>query len=1455
MPAATTTLDPLHFPLWGSRLIEASAGTGKTFTLALLYIRLVLGHGRTGEAATAFARPLTPPEILVVTFTDAATKELRERIRARLVEAAELFSQPVPTQTQTQTHTQTAEPDPVITAASESAGSTAPAPATQAASPNDPLQALRQDYPAEHWPACAHRLRLAAEWMDEAMIATIHGWCQRMLHEHAFATGGLFERILVTDQSELIAETLRDYWRKHCYGRPLAEARCIREVATSPEVLQGKLREWLQRRDAQLCFKGQPLDGDCLQTALATRIGQREAEDEARRIWREDREAIEKQLRALRSNLDGRVHGSANPAGFDQVLAKIGAWSEGADAPTQLPHFARGAFAFKKKAPVQTAPEHPVYDALASWQQTLQAADASKPNAPPSLEACLLAHAAHWLAEELPRRLRIRAEMGFDELLSELDAALTPADDSPSAQTQAAALAATIRRQFPVALIDEFQDTDPIQYRIFDAIYQVAANDPNTALVMIGDPKQSIYAFRGADIHAYLAARQATTGRHATLATNFRSTEAMVDACNRFFGHAEAQPRAAFRFAADRAAAPNADADAVPEAKPAAGPATKVATQPAPENPIPYVTITANGRDQTLLIDGAPATALTCWTLEPPEGTAATAPDDYLQRMATATAAEIARWLAQATAPEPRTGFAPTGSGQVTQPLKPSDIAILVSKGKEAAVMRQALAALRINSVYLSDRDSVFQTQEAADLLHWLKACAAPTDEGLVRAALGTNTLAIPLEELARLQEDELDWETQVMRFLGYQRTWQRQGVLAMLRRLLHEQHLPARLLQRANGERVLTNLLHLAEWLQQSATALDGEQALIRHLSTHLDLGGEEFIVRLESDAELVQVITIHKSKGLEYPLVLLPFICSWRKIDGHSRQVPTRLAAGEAGGAAGSRALEVAGNKAFQAAWDNADDERLSEDMRKLYVALTRARHAAWLGITPLSRKSKEPKLHESAIGHVLKGGRPFTNAAEVWDALAQLKGDGDDIAIQALPTTPAQPLATATDTLLEPARSPSHGRFEPWWIASYSALTVGAAQVAAEFDGPGSEPSAGDTAEQETALEESSLETGLTSAMTGILSSALTSEPAGPGTGESDAAGDAEGQAQTEGEVNSGQSGDQASGQPSDQSNDQPSDPANKRLDHHPVVASRPSGSDNSNGECSPGQARATSRDNQATPGSLHALPRGSRYGTFLHGLLEWAARLPLTQDPQDPQGQPRRGFAAAAHVPALRQDLLARRCQLRGLTDWIGPLDQWLEHLLTTPWTLSGLAPPQGPAPTLRLEDLAPSQVQVELEFWITSDGVKTATLDRLVQAHCLPGAARPQLRPNQLDGLLKGFIDLVFEHQGRYYLLDWKSNWLGPDDSAYTDEAMRTAILAHRYDLQYALYLLALHRLLRARLPNYQIEQHLGGALYVFLRGYQAPTQGLFMAKPSRALIRGLDRLFNGRPLTTQLEVA
>ncbi|MBK1646776.1 exodeoxyribonuclease V subunit beta [Thiocapsa imhoffii] len=1340
------TLNPLTFPLRGSRLIEASAGTGKTYTLALLYIRLVLAHG---GAERAFHRPLTPPEILVVTFTVAATQELRERIRTRLVEAAALFAE-APAET------------------ADERSSAAPIQAARCSS--DPLLTLRADYPPADWPMCAQRLRQAAEWMDEAMITTIHGWCQRMLQEHTFATRGLFERALVTDQSDLIAEILRDYWRVHCYPLDADDARFLSQVITSPEYLRNRLEVWLSRRDARFCFKGDPLSCESLSEPLdahrrwqtqatasadsAARLTaeQNRLQQAAREQWTADQAALESLLLELRPHLKGAQHASTRVEDFTRLLAEIAAWADGAPAPGRLKNFAQDAFAFKAKAPMQAAPAHPAFAAIARWQaKQLEPAPAAPPPPEPSLEAAVLAHAASWVARELPRRLLQRAEMGFDELLRDLDAALNLSDASardPSARAAATQLAATIRRQFPVALIDEFQDTDPVQFGIFDAIYAVQADDQNTAFVMIGDPKQAIYGFRGADLQTYLAARRATSGRHDTLATNYRSTQAMVSACNRFFNHAETHPRGAFRFRTE----PNPDLE----------PGLEL------DNPIPYIAVTAHGRDTDLMIAGTRAAAMTLWQLESETGVLS--PDAYRQEMAARAASEIRRWLSQAR--RGTTGFqSPSGF----TPLRPRDIAILVRTGTEAAVMRQALMARRINSVYLSDRDSVFQSAEAQDLIHWLRACAMPQDEDLVRAALGTNTLGVPLERLAQMQRDEQAWEAQLECFAGYQRIWRQRGVIAMLHQLLHDQDLPGRLLARAQGERVLTNLLHLAEWLQQAAAVHPGEQALIRQLAEHLEVQGEEFVVRLESDAELIQVVTIHKSKGLEYPLVLLPFICGWRAIDGRTSQVSYRPPGAGALNPAGrpTRYLEIAGRKLFASAWDLADDERLSEEMRLLYVAVTRARHAVWLGIAPLkSGNTSAPQLHKSAIGHVLTGGAEIQDQQALWAALEELCGDSADLVIAPAPARTPESLAQTVQAVLADARTPSHAPFRPWWIASYSALRRGAVTAP---DGAMSETRGGataDTAAQETALEET---------LAAPLMPASWRDP------QLDPQFDLKRDADTS--LEQGQS----------------------------VASSAPA-------LC-----------------SLHALPRGSRYGTFLHGILEWAA----VQQHQDDQGRLQQGFAATAASASLRRAMLTQRCALRGLSDWVEPLGCWLGELLERRWLLPAPADVPAATPSLALRDLQPEQIQVEMEFWIEAHALETRRLDRLVQRHCLAGAPRPDLRSDQINGLLKGFIDLVFEHDGRYYVLDWKSNWLGPDDQAYTPAAMRATILHHRYDLQYALYLLALHRQLRARLPGYDYDRHVGGALYVFLRGGAAASQGLFADRPSRALIEALDQLFAG----------
>ena len=1213
----------LAFPLRGSQLIEASAGTGKTFTISALYLRLILGHG---GVESGFGRELLPPQILVVTFTDAATKELRDRIRTRLAEAARYFRGEIDA------------PDALV-------------------------EELRDQFAPEQWAACAGRLDIAAQWMDEAAVSTIHGWCQRMLREHAFDSGSLFTQTLETDHSDLLGEVLRDYWRLFCYPMHGDALNWVRANWSGPAALMPRVR-------ALFGSSRQPANAEQTPAQMieACLLERRQALVQLKAPWLQwAQELREICLQGVASKtVDGR---KMQARYFEPWFEKLSAWAadedqEQLDLGTGFTRLTPDGMAEAWKG---VAPQHPGLDAMPGLKAALDAL--------PSPDAAVLQHAAHWVSVRFEEEKRRRAEMGFDDMLLRLDSALQ-ADGGDR-------LATLIREQFPVALIDEFQDTDPVQYRIFETIYRIEDNCPDTGLFLIGDPKQAIYAFRGADIYTYLRARQATAGRLHTLDTNFRSSHAMVKAVNHVFERAELRDsgRGAFLF------------------------------REGSENPVPFVSVKSQGRKEVLQLDGQPVSALTLWQLpseQPLSGAV------YRQYLAAACASQIVELLNGGQ--QGRCGF--IKDGEALRGVLPADIAILVRDGKEAQAVRRELSSRGVRSVYLSDKDSVYAAQEAHDVLAWLKACAEPDVERPLRAALACITLDLPLVELERLNQDELAWERRVMQFRGYRETWRKQGVLAMLRRLLHDFELPQALIARPDGERVLTNVLHLSELLQQAAAELDGEQALIRHLAEHLALSGqagEEQILRLESDEQLVKVVTIHKSKGLEYPLVFLPFICSAKPVDGSRLPLHFHDAAGNA----------QVSLKPTPALIAQADDERLAEDLRLLYVALTRARHACWLGVADLKRgNSNRSVLHLCALGYLLGGGAMLAESAGLQSWLAEVQQGCDALQCEPVPAADAAhfypPLNQAT--LLEPL-IPGRRAAENWWIASYSALRIGDSLSPAEAP--------------ESAL-------------------------------------------------------------------------AQKLSDDERLDPEAP-------------------REVLLSGGDIHRFPRGPNPGTFLHGLLEWAGSEGFKADPE-----------------AIK-DAVARRCNRRGWQGWIETLSDWLQHLQDEPLRLNN------GQPAVVLSEL--SQYQIEMEFWFASHKVDVVQMDTLVRQHTHGGAARAGAEPSLLNGMFKGFIDLTFEHQGRYYVADYKSNWLGTDDSAYTEQAMTASILDNRYDLQYVLYLLALHRQLKARLPGYDYDQHMGGALYLFLRGTRAQGQGVFFTRPPRLLIESLDLMFQGKPLPKTAEPA
>src|SRR5690606_27491517 len=421
----------------------------------------------------------------------------------------------------------------------------------------------------------------------------------------------------------------------------------------------------------------------------------------------------------------------------------------------------------------------------------------------PFLRAC--ANLAELGREPVRQALLIEAWTLVRERLATLKAmqqVLTP--DDLLAQTASALrgpsgerLASQVRSRYPMVMMDEFQDTDPTQYFIFQRLFGDCGDEGG--LCLIGDPKQAIYGFRGGDIHTYVQAKKTLQQRHQpqaphlfTLAVNWRSGSGLVRAVNRLF-------------------------------------------QQSPDvflgQSIPFYPVAPSpGADQIpLRIDGEQPRPLTLWLT--PESLPTGNKQALQQCLAQATAHQIAHWLNLAAAGRARIG---------ERPLQARDMAVLVRNQQEGALIQQVLREQGIGTVSIS-RASIFATQEAVDLYQVLRAVADPSDEQLIHAALASRLFAESPEALHRRWTDDSHWESLRPAFEQYHRLWTRSGVIPMLRLLLREQEAYGRIAGQADWQRRLTNLMHLAERLQQASQLVRGPQGLLRWLEEAISRADEQ--------------------------------------------------------------------------------------------------------------------------------------------------------------------------------------------------------------------------------------------------------------------------------------------------------------------------------------------------------------------------------------------------------------------------------------------------------------------------------------------------------------------------------------------------------------------------------------------------------------------------------------
>lgn len=816
----------------GRSLVEASAGTGKTWTIAALYLRLLL-EPRDGG-------PVSARGIVVSTFTDAAAQELRQRIRARLQGAQELL-------------------------------------ASVRLAPHELLDRDLQDDEVLHWlrtlcmstdgsvdagkvETCHLRLQLALAELDQAPIGTLHALCHRILREQPFASGMGFGQIELVAGSELGSELADDLWR---------------QLAQSPEPLSAEQQVWFDAGRAKLTralgdalkpgvhvpCPPAPDIAALLQPDMAHAL--RERADDA--SWFKSTKSV--WTRGLRGLADWIDAGDPNTGPDEKVFADL-------DKPIET-----------QIKPARLA-EAEVDDVFAF---AMHAAEVLA-KAPDILRARGLAQFAPTLRALRDARLQARGQLSFDAVIARVHAALQA---SP-------ALADALHAQWPVALVDEFQDTDGLQYDILDRIHRDAMGSPRGRLVMIGDPKQAIYRFRGGDIDAYLrAACDVDPDDVMHLDTNYRSAGGYVVACNEFFdiaGHAlsaDTQHAIAYRDvkASSRRDSKPYRIDAIPV-----------------ERPLVFH-----------YLDIAPANA-----------------DARRDAALDACADHIVQLL--------------SGTHMIGDaPLQPGDIAVLLPKNKHVSALRMRLQARGVPCVG-GGRSSVFATDWAHELQLLLHAAAEPGDPGLVRAALATRIGGMDYPGLRALADagHEAEWQQYLDRFAALHARWQSSGVLAVVSEIIDAA--APRLVAAQDGERALTDLRHLGELLQAQEARQPGHAQLLAWLSAQRDGDGSDGEdaangreLRIESDARRVQLMTLHAAKGLEFPVVLLPLM--W---DNASHQPP-----GHHGfvivtdPVTGIRQLR---NDA--AACEQAKREDQEERFRLLYVALTRAEHVCHVYVLPTDR-----------------------------------------------------------------------------------------------------------------------------------------------------------------------------------------------------------------------------------------------------------------------------------------------------------------------------------------------------------------------------------------------------------------------------------------------------------------------------------------------------------------------
>ena len=924
MQAESQSFDPRRVGLKkGINLIEASAGTGKTYAIALLALRFVAELG------------IPIDQLLIVTFGKAATEELKTRIRARLACARDLLQgKPV-------------EKDQPL--------------ADWAAAVADPALALQ-------------RLELALYDIDRAGIFTIHSFCQRMLQEQALESGQLFDVELLADIDHIRAQVVDDYWRTHVYRLAPLPCSILTDSFPTPEILHASVKT------AGAAARVEPETDDIsvslvrLETAFARMSSWWQANGPSLSSFYAQAVAEQKFKSGFCADFEAWWQGLAGFFG--------GAVFE---PPANLHLLGRTGLMGELNG-TKLRGEARKMDFLASWPlpegeiaEFLQAGD--------NLLLSFRVGLAQALKGGVEQRLLQLGTMSFNDLILRLSAALH--------KERSGDLLRILRERYRTALIDEFQDTDAEQWHIFSTLFGGGGH----YLYLIGDPKQAIYRFRGADIFSYFMAKESADAQ-LTLDRNYRSHPHLVEEVNRLFA---ASPRP-FGF---------------PEAI--------MTYQPV----VPARAI----QEGSLRQAGRTAAAMVYCQLpesEKKDGrwSSGRAAGEILQF----TVREVVRLLDQ------ENPVLLEEKDKPLRPVQPYDIAVLVRSNRQAEQHLQAFAQAAIPAVVAS-RQSVFATVAAREIGSLLAAIAAPGDILLLKAAMTIPWFGLSGDALQAIWQDETVFDGWHSRFENYFRLWREQGLLTMMSRLLVDEGGFATLAGEPLAERHIANITHLLELIQEVETTDNlGCGQTLQWLRTMMSGGHgvEDAELRLESDEAAVRIVTMHSAKGLEYPIVFCP--CLWNRSDRLSRE-KFAVACHE-----DADLVVDLGSPRFEERKTRAAEEELAEELRLLYVAVTRAKLRCYIFWADVKAAGTVADSFSSALGYLLFPEGPVD--FPVQQAVLQFLASGDSVDYCLVANEETAGYRRDVEGLVDLAPLQPSGRSlrTDWQMSSYSAMAA-----LSEYDDP--------------------------------------------------------------------------------------------------------------------------------------------------------------------------------------------------------------------------------------------------------------------------------------------------------------------------------------------------------------------------------------------------------------------